>query len=399
MPTKSNQDSSQKSIPNHITLNSITNSRVLLRVNYDIPDVNAIERIKDSIPTINLLLENGNKVILLTHFGRPIGAEHNFSTQKISIQVEKTIHHPVMYMNQFASFEAIKEIMDQSSKQIFLLENTRFHQFEQSTKPAESLELAQKYAELGEYFVDDAFGVSHRREVTNSTLKSILPFSYGISYDNELKNLTKLKEMMYKNHNISKDPQSKTVSEQPQTIVIMGGAKLETKLELVQKILPNVDALLIGGMLSFTFLEAQNLLNLKPKVEIHNSKVETEFLDIAKSLLLKFHQKIILPTDYNFGLDSAGQKLGYDIGENTIAQFQGIIDGAKVIFWNGPLGLCEKKEYAMGTIAIAKSISQNQNAYKVVGGGDTLAFLPNNLESKFNFVSMGGGATLDFLSR
>jgi phosphoglycerate kinase len=370
-----------------INLSSITNSRVLVRVNFDIPDLTSIQRIKDAIPTIKLLLAQGNKVILLTHIARPTGWDNNLSVQRIAILLEKTIHEELMYLNQFASFEAVKEIFDGSNKKLFLMENTRFSPDENSSNSNSKLELAKEYAQFADYFVDEAFAVSHRDEATNSTLKKILPYSYGISYNNELTNLNRLKTLLH-----STDPKNKP------SVVVMGGAKLETKLALVNKILPSVDYILIGGMLSFTFIQAQNELNLKTKVDIADSKVETEFLATAKSILIKHHNKVILPIDYNFATENS-KKLALDIGPESIQLFSNHIKNAKVLLWNGPLGYCEKEAYATGTMSIAKAISENKDCYRVVGGGDTLAFLPDNLEAKFDFVSMGGGATLEFLSK
>ncbi len=368
-----------------IPIQSIHNSNVLVRVNYDLPNLNSLERITDTIPTIKLLLENNNRVVLLTHIGRPTHIDPVFSTQKIAIPVEKTLQEPMMFLNQFASFEAIKEIFDNSPNRLFLMENTRFNSIENTGSSKEKLDLAKEYAKFGSYFVDEAFAVSHRTEATNSSIKELLPYTYGLSYDREVKELNKLKELL-------KNPKSGVKT------VIMGGAKLKTKLNLIQKILPQVDHLILGGKLAFTFLEAQNNLKLKPKVDIYDSQVETEFLDTAKSLLMKFHSKIILPSDLIIGTaDNGISKLGYDIGSDSIKEFGQIVSNSSVIFWNGPMGFCEKKEYAVGTLATVESIVSNAKAYKVIGGGDTLGLIDPKAKSKFNFVSMGGGATLSYL--
>ncbi len=363
-----------------LKLNSITDSTVLVRVNYDLPLPISTERIDDSLSTLETLFENNNKVVLITHWGRPKDNDKNLSTKNLIPYIEESLGRTVVYINQFKGFEDAKEIIEESTEKFFLLENTRYNPDEKSIDSTVRLELAKSYAFLGDSFVDEAFPVSHREEATNCEIKTKLPFCYGISYKHEIQNLDKIKS----------NPLSPFVA-------IMGGAKLETKLPLLNKILPKVDKILVGGLLAFTFLRAK--MNLGQNIpEIYDSIVENEFVTIAKTILKNHGDKIVLPIDLAYG-ENDGKKYGFDIGPKTIELFNSEIAKAKTIFWNGPMGFCEKKPFDKGTLEIAKAIVANKSAFSAIGGGDTGSAIPSEIESQFNFVSMGGGATLEYLSK
>jgi phosphoglycerate kinase len=359
-------------------LTSITDSVVMVRVNYDLPIPISTERIDDSLSTIETLFENNNKVVLLTHWGRPENNDSKLSTKNLIPYIEESLGRTVIYINQFKSFEDAKEIIEHSSEKFFLLENTRYNSDEKAKDSKIRLELAKSYAYLGD--VDEAFPVSHRNEATNCEIKTKLPFCYGISYQHEIQNLDKIKS----------HPTSPFVA-------IMGGAKLETKLPLINKILPKVDKILVGGLLAFTFLQAKKNLN-QDVPEIFDSIVEKDFVGVAEDILRNHGDKIILPVDLVYGNDG-DKKYGYDIGAETLALFGSEITKAKTIFWNGPMGFCEKKPYDKGTVEVAKMIASNKSAFTAIGGGDTGSAVPNEIESQFNFVSMGGGATLEYLAK
>lgn len=407
-----------------ISLDKIINSTVLVRVSFDIPNLSDIERISDAIPTIKQLLEQNNKLILCTKWGKVKEKvkinemqNHPKSTNKLvsilnqelqKINLENVLEsegqknkneqksNPIslIHINQFAfDFEELAKNLEQmyfsiNSKTIILLENTHFDEQEKSKNQTERLEIAGEYTKLADFFVDEAFASSHRLEATNTEIKTLLPYALGLSYANEVANLEKLKN--------PKKP----------FIVLMGGAKLETKLPLLEKILPLSDKILVAGLLAFTFIKAArlNAEKLGEKVdlpEIFDSMVEEDFVPNAQELLKKFSSKIILPIDFIYDeIEKNGEtkKLACDIGENTIAKFGTEIKLAKTLFWNGPMGFFEKKPFDKATFEIAKIITQSQ-CFSVLGGGDTNAALGAEILSKFGFVSMAGGATLDFLSR
>lgn len=362
-----------------LKFNSISDSTVLVRVNYDLPLPISTERIDDSLSTLETLFENNNKIIILTHWGRPKDSDANLSTKKLVSYIEESLGRTVIYINQFKGFEDAKDIINESKEKIFLLENTRFNSDEKSKDPKVRLELAKSYAYLGDAFVDEAFPVSHRDEATNCEIKTKLPYCYGISYQNEIENLDKIKA----------NPKHPFVA-------IMGGAKLETKLPLLNKILPKVDKILVGGLLAFTFLLAKK--NLGQNIpDIFDSIVENDFVSVAEEILRNHGDKIILPIDLAYG-ENESKKYGYDIGIETIELFKSEIAKAQTIFWNGPMGFCEKKPFDKGTLEIATAIVANKTCFSAIGGGDTGSAVPVDIEAQFNFVSMGGGATLEYLA-
>jgi phosphoglycerate kinase len=364
-----------------VNLPQITNSTVLLRVNYDLPNLESTARIEDSILTIKLLLNQGNKVVICTHWGRPEGQDSSLSTNVFDEILEGLLRENVTFVNQYDSFvEAKAEIRDTKAR-LILLENTRFHPDEKSKELFKREKLALEYSTLAEYFVDDAFAVSHRQEATNHEIKRLLPSCYGLSYQKEIEALDKLR-------NSANQPFA----------VIMGGAKLETKLQLINKILPIVDKIILGGMLCFTFLEASKRLGKKDIPDIFESKIEIEFVETAKELLSQYPGKIILPTDFVIG-EINNLKLALDIGPKTQELFQKELATAKTIFWNGPMGYYEQKPFDQGTIELGQFLTTLTDCYKVIGGGDTDSALPEFILGNLDFVSMGGGATLDYLGR
>ncbi len=375
-----------------MNLKEIKSSNVLVRVCYDLSTLEQPARITDSMPTIFTLLENGNKVVLLSHWGRPKGFDDvdlSLKNQISTIEKELSKHAEengfstsnlnVDFVNQYET-EDLKKAVSDSNSRIVLLENTRFDKNEKSKDAEERGAVAEKYASAGEYFVDDGFPVSHRKEATNYELAKLLPSTYGVSYQAEIDTLTKVKN-----------------SPEKPFVLIMGGAKLETKLPLIEKLLPKADKVIVGGLLSFTFAKAANELGLQ-NVEIYASPVEKDFLESAKEILKNNPDKIIIPEDYIFD-DSRGEKEGVDAGPNTLAKFKKALEGAKTVFWNGPIGFYEKEPYNQGTLELANYIANLDDCYKVAGGGDITTALPKEIIEKFSFASMGGGATLEFLSK
>jgi len=377
-------------------INTIQNSTVLVRVAFDLPSLSDTARIKDAIPTIDLLLKNNNKVVLATKWGRPKGIDPEFSTQKLIDVIESEILTQITqtalpsfinsgtaieFVDQFKSFEEAKSEILNSQNQIFLLENTHFSEDEKSKESVHRLNLAQKYASLADFFVDEAFPSSHRQEATNSEIKQILPWAFGLSYLSEITNLNKLKIDV----------------EQP-FVVVMAGAKLETKLPLISKMLPKAEKILLGGLLSFTFIQAAKELGFSDLPDIYDSYVEVEFLEQAKDLLKSNPDQLILPLDLVYESEN-GKTYGRDVGDKTLQLFENELKKAKTIFWNGTLGFYEKPPFDESTKKLGEFISSLDKAFKALGGGDTGSSLPQSILDKIDFVSMGGGATLEYLSQ
>jgi phosphoglycerate kinase len=382
----------------------LKNAIVLARVSFDLPNLKDTARILDVIPTIKLLLQNKNKVILCSKWGKVREMDlQNPSQSKLSLKnMEETLDiifkknlekvYDLEFANQFESFENLENKIKAKSSdfrdQIFLLENIHFEPKEKSKNYEQRLEIAKKYAKLADFFVDEAFPSSHRSEATNTEIKELLPNCFGLSYQNELENLNKLKEDIQKPY-----------------LVVMAGSKLETKLPLIQKILPKADKILLGGMLAFSFIKVAKDNNLplfledknKQYPELFDSQIEENYLKTALDLLQKYPEKLILPIDFIYGSKDE-KKFAYDVGPKTLKLFENYLKTAKTIFWNGTLGFYEQKPFDKGTLELAEFVSNLENTFSAIGGGDTNSSLPKNILEKFSFVSMGGGATLEYLS-
>ena len=377
-------------------ISEISHKTVLVRVCFDLPTLEDTARISDAKSTIQTLLGNQNKVVLISHWGRPKGQFlPEKSLQNLIPIITKIIGTNPVYLNQFEDFENAKNTIQTSDKQLFLLENTRFDPDEKSKDAQKRQILARKYATLGDFFIDEAFAVSHRKEATNYDLKELLPFTLGVSHRKEIDSLQKLKQNPDKPF-----------------MVIMAGSKLETKLDLISKMVIKADKILLAGKLAFTFLQAAKDLKIDKysQIDFGKSEIETEFLDTAKDLLQKFPDKIILPTDFIYGdqnadlleaykIDKNSEYFAYDVGSKTVSEYCNILSTAKTIFWNGTLGYYEKFPFERATMLVAYFLAGQNQIYRVLGGGDTTAAMIPEILQKFDFASMGGGATLDFLGR
>lgn len=394
---------------NCVPLEEIKNSIVLVRTAFDIPNLRATARLKDAFATIFALIEQQNLLILASKWGKVNGVQAEWSMRKqvsvlqrlLTKHLKKVQQKPntkgrlktlkevqVVFLDIFDTQQADilrqkiqtfkKGALDSQKIEIFLLENTHFQAAEKAKDQEARKNLAKYYAEFVDYLVDEAFPSSHRQEATNKELKEILPFAYGLSYLQEVQNLNKLKENPVR-----------------PLIVIMGGAKLETKLPLITKMLEKADKVLVAGMLAFTFLAAQtNKIASEKKLAFSDSLVETNFLDQAQLLCKQYKEKLVLPKDFLYDADGNPK----DVGPETLKIFEEELKQAQSVFWNGPLGKFEEKPFDQGTLALAEFLSRLP-CYKVMGGGDTLSAIPSKFLKKFDFVSMGGGATLSFLAQ
>jgi len=371
----------------YINQTNITNQRVLMRVDFNISlnkdgSINDDTRIKAALPTISFLLEKQNKLILISHLGKPKSRDQKFSLKVVADRLQQLLpDRKIILVNDFLTADPVI-FSGQTNKEIILLENIRFYPEEKKHDP----DFTQKLSRLGDVFVNDGFAVCHRDDASVTGLAKLLPSYGGLLLQKEV-------EMIGKTIN---DPQK------PVTAII-AGAKISTKIGLIEKLLAIADNVLIGGAMANTFLKAQGF-------EIGKSLVEPDFLNQA----LQIKQKLILPIDVRVGkiddlqtpplvkkiTEVTAEEMVLDIGPETEKLFAEIISQAKTIIWNGPVGLFENPQFGFGTQAIYQAIVTNSQAVSVVGGGDTLtAIKKNSDQEKITHISTGGGAMLELIEK
>lgn len=347
----------------------------MLRVDFNVPLTKGRAgkgddlRIRASLPTIRYLIKKRAKVILISHLGRPeIGKWHgadgkwqkDYSLRPVAGHLEKLLQEKVHFIN-YPFEKSVKILNRLKAGELAMLENIRFYLEEKKNDP----KFAQWLAGLGDIYVNDAFGDSHRAHASIAGLPKFLPSYAGFLLDNEVKHLSRVWHY----------PRPR--------VLIMGGAKVETKLGLIKKILPKVDYVLIGGLLTHYFFKARGQ-------KIIRTKLDQKLVKSAAKLKSK---KIILPSDA--GTDRSG--VIYDIGRKTIKLYLSYLKKAGTIVWNGPLGMVEEPKFAKGTIALARAAGRSK-AKTIVGGGDLIKIFEKlGLTKKVTFVSTGGGAMLEFL--
>lgn len=370
----------------------IKGKRVLVRVDFNVPldengNITDDTRIVAALPTIEYILNQNASVILMSHLGRPKGeVKENLRLNPVAKRLEELLKKPVKKLNDCIGKEAEEAAKNIKPGDVILLENLRFHKEEEKNDE----EFAKKLASLGDVYVNDAFGAAHRAHASVAAITKFLPSVAGFLLAKEI----------YYLGNLLKNP------ERP-FIVILGGAKISTKIGVINNLLDKVDKMLIGGGMTFTFLKSKGL-------NIGTSIVETEKEVEAFEILRKAQneeKEIVLPDDVVVAdeiKEDAKTKIvdiyqipdnmgGVDIGPKTIKKFKKIINEAKTIFWNGPMGVFEIDKFAEGTKEIAKAVA-NSNAVTVVGGGDSISALKKfNLLDKITHVSTGGGASLEFV--
>ncbi len=349
----------------------ITNKTVILRVDFNIETAKETFRLKASLPTIEFLLQNNCKIVLLSHRGRPeikdqsakIKINKEYSLKIVLPFLKKNLRSTIKFFNHFDFPKITAVIKAAPPKSIFLLENLRLLADEEANKP----ELGRELARLGDLFVNDAFAVSHRNNSSITQLPKYLPNCAGLLLEKEITALGKLLGPSHK-----------------PLVIILGGAKASDKIGVIKHFMDQANCFLVGGMAANTFLKAQG-------VDIFDSGYEPEMVTTAKNLLDS--PKIILPVDFVLG-----QNKYLDIGSKSVAVFSEKIKTAQTIFWNGPMGLFENPKYINGSKAIALAIAKTK-AFSVLGGGETTYLIHKlGLEKKFSFLSTGGGAMLEFLS-
>ena len=358
----------------------------LIRADLNVPIENKIIldnfRIIKAVEHLEEIRKKSRTVTFLSHLGRPHGVESEFSLEPLAREMSKILNEEVVFINSVYGSEVGNKINNQPGK-IFLLENLRFHKEELENSESFAKRVTQNF----DTFILDAFGAAHRRHSSIVSFGKFIESYQGKLMTNEVENLQLL----------VKSPQK------PFT-VMLGGAKVSDKLELINKLLPIVDNLLIGGGMCFTFLKA--LGN-----NIGSSLCEDDYLNTAKELLESENgHKIHLPSDFGVtkSIDSGLRKdkyitefsnddIGIDISDKSINSFKTILKNSNTVFWNGPMGIFEKDNFKMGTQSVTEIVS-NLNAYTVVGGGDSVSAIRKFSDpSKFNHISTGGGASLKYL--
>jgi len=370
----------------------LKDKKILMRVDFNVPlddklNITDDIRIRATLPTIKYALENkAKKVILMSHLGRPDGkVVESLRLDPVAKRLEELLGEKVKKLNDCMGEEIKKEI-EESKERIILLENLRFHPEEEKNDP----NFAKKLAELGDLFVNDAFGTCHRAHASTEGITHYLKSAAGFLLEKEIKYLGETLE----------NPQRPFV-------VILGGAKVSDKIGVIENLLPKADAILIGGAMAYTFLKAKD-------IGIGNSKYEKDKLELAKNILEKaesLKKKFILPLDHlvaekieptaktRYTKDNSIPDgwLGVDIGKKAIKEFKKILKTARTIVWNGPLGIFEIEPFSRGTKAIALYIAKLP-AVTIVGGGDTASAVAKfKVDKKMTHVSTGGGASLEYM--
>ena len=371
----------------------LKDKKVLVRCDFNVPmdenrNITDNRRIVAALPTIKYLLEQNCKIVLCSHLGRPKGEfKKEFSLAPVAKELSKQLNMDVAMAKDVIGEDACKKANKLKNGEILLLENLRFHREETDNDP----EFAEKLAEFGEVFVNDAFGTAHRAHASTEGVTKYLPSVSGFLIEKELTFLG----------NALENPKRPYVA-------ILGGAKVSEKIGVIDSLLEKVDTLMIGGAMAYTFFKAQGY-------SVGDSLCEEDKCDLALELMAKAKQKgvkMVLPIDTKIGKeykpDTESKTVnwtdipdgwqGFDIGEKTIEMFRKELNGAKTIVWNGPLGLFEFDQFAVGTDAIAHKLANLNDAITIVGGGDSAAAVEKaGLASKISHVSTGGGASLEFL--
>ena len=370
----------------------VTNKRVLLRVDYNVPinaDLKIVddERIVATLPTINYLLEHNAKIIICSHLGRPNGqVDSKLSLRPVLSRLSKLLDRPVSFAEDVYA-DSTKEMIDKMHEgDVLMLENIRFYPEEEKNSP----ELAERLAELADVYVFEAFATAHRKHASTYGVSRLLPNAIGFLVEHEL-------EMF---HKVMTNPAHPFVA-------ILGGAKVADKLPVVENLLDVADTILIGGGMAYTFVKAIG-------GAVGNSIVDNSKIDLAKEILDKAKEKgvkIILPIDNigakEFSEDAVCKRFvsgffdetyqGMDIGPKTIKMFKKAIKKAKTIVWNGPLGVYEYAPFRKGTNKVAKYVAKS-SAVSLVGGGDSIAAISSlGYSKKISHLSTGGGASLTLL--
>lgn len=371
----------------------LNNKKVIIRCDFNVPLQDGIiaddSRIISSLPTIEYAIKQKAKIILLSHLGRikTVDDKKKNNLAIVARRLSELLNKEVLFINETRGKHLENAVASMQASDVILIQNTRYEDLDDKKESSNNEELGKYWASLGDIFINDAFGTIHRAHASNVGIASHLDSGVGLLVETELKQLSLLDH--------PKNP----------FIVILGGAKIKDKINVVKTLIEKADYILIGGGMAFTFLKAQNK-------NIGASVVDNDSIDFAKEMLKKANHKIILPIDlrvtkefnnecFNHLVDVdqiANDEMGLDIGPKTIELFKNYLIDAQTIFMNGTLGYSEFSNYAQGTKDIMEQIIK-VDAISVLGGGDTIAAANRfNIKDKVTHASTGGGATLEYIS-
>ncbi len=372
--------------------------RALIRVDFNVPlnketmEITDDTRIRAAVPTIKHILENGGSVVIMSHLGRPkTGNEPEFSLKHIVEHTSKLLETEVIFAGDCAGGEAYSITENLEAGAVVLLDNVRYH----AEETAGDKSFAEKLSKHGDVYVNDAFGTAHRAHASTTVVAEFFPNDkmFGFLIESEIKSVEKVLES----------------NEKPVTAIV-GGAKVSSKITIIERLLDKVDNLIVGGGMAYTFVKANG-------GKVGSSLVEDDYLDVAKKIMLEAKTKgvnLYIPVDTivadKFDNDANRETvaidaiedgwMGLDVAEKTVAACEEIIANSRVILWNGPMGVFEMENFQKGTAAVAKAIakSTSNGAFSLIGGGDSVAAINKfNLADQVSHVSTGGGAMLEYL--
>lgn len=370
----------------------LNGKKVIIRCDFNVPikDGQIIDdnRIVMALDTINYAINHGAKVILMSHLGRIKEEEDKIknSLRLVSIRLSELLNKEVLFIPQTRGKTLEEAINSLQNGDVLLMENTRFEDVPGKKESGNDIELGKYWASLGDIFINDAFGTAHRSHASNVGIATYLPSGLGFLVENEMNNLS-----------ILNNP------EHP-FIVILGGSKVADKIGVIENLVTKADKIIIGGGMAYTFLNAKGY-------DIGKSILDSENIEFCKNILAKYSDKIILPVDNvvvkEFSNDVSNRTIkvneflkddiGMDIGVETVSLFSSILENAKVVFWNGPLGVYEFSKYSIGTEKVLEKLIKT-NAKTILGGGDIVAAASKlGYKDKVTHASTGGGVTLEFM--
>lgn len=371
---------------------NIDGKKVIIRCDFNVPikDGKIVDdtRIKGALETIKYCLDRDCKIILLSHLGR-VKEKEDLKKNDLSIVAErlaKLLKQDILFSEETRGEELEDTVNSMEEGDVLLIQNTRYEDLDGKKESGNDPELGKYWASLGDVFINDAFGTAHRAHASNVGIASNLPSAAGFLIEKEV---NVLKELDKPTHPF---------------VVVLGGAKVSDKIGVIENLVHKADYVLIGGGMAFTFLKAEGL-------EIGKSLLDEENIDFCKKILSKYKDKIILPVDVAVTneytndekyrtkdiKDISTDEMGLDIGEKTVNLFESILKKAKIVIWNGPLGVYEFSKYKVGTDKILKYVVDN-NIKTILGGGDIVAAATTaKLKDKVYHASTGGGATLEYL--
>lgn len=372
----------------------LKDKKVLVRADFNVPmkdgNITNDNRIVEALPTIKYIIEQGGKVILFSHLGKVKTEEDktNLSLQPVANRLSELLDKEVQFVAETRGEKLESAINALQPGEVLLFENTRFEDVDGKKESKNDAELGKYWASLGDVFVNDAFGTAHREHASNVGVATHLDTAAGFLMEKEIKFIGGVVE----------NPERPFVA-------ILGGAKVSDKIGVIENLLEVADKVLIGGGMAYTFLKAQGK-------EIGHSLLEEDKIDLAKDLMERGKDKLVLPIDAKvtkeFSNDGEIEAVAIDhipadlqsldIGPKTVELFGKELEGAKTVVWNGPMGVFEMSNFAKGTVGICKAIAELKDATTIIGGGDSAAAAMDlGFADKFTHISTGGGASLEYL--